>query len=95
MGTATVNPFQKMGFLQRQVEESVFKVPKQDVLKGLTLVGQEAIPQRQSSPIPGDPQQENSANGQIIMEKPLFTPGPTYHLQVQTERDYFVCQETE
>lgn len=66
MGTTTVNPFQKMCFLQGQVEESVFKVPKQDVLKGLTLVGQEAIPQRQSSLIPGNTQQENSANGQTV-----------------------------
>lgn len=66
MGTAAVNPLQKMCFLQCQVEESVIKVPKQDIPKGLTLVGQEAIPQRQSSPIPGNPQQENSTNGQTI-----------------------------
>ena len=56
MRAAAVNPLQKVRFLQRQVEEGVFKVPEQDVSEGLTLVGQEPIPQRQSGPIPGNPQ---------------------------------------
>lgn len=69
-----------MRFLQRQVEESVIKVPKQDISESLTFVGQEVIPQRQGSPISGNPQQEDSTDGQAILEKTLFTPGPSYHL---------------
>lgn len=71
-----------MCFLQRQVEEGVFKVPEQDIPKGLTLVGQELIPQRQSSAIPGNPEQENSTDGHAIPEKSLFTPCPTHHLKI-------------
>lgn len=82
MRAAAVNPFQKMCFLQCQVEEGVFEVPEQDIPKGLTLVGQEPIPQRQSSPIPGNPEQENRTDGHAIWEKSLFTPGPTYHLKI-------------
>lgn len=70
-----------MCFLQRQVEEGVIKVPEQDIPKRLTLIGQEPIPQRQRSTIPGNSQQENSTDGHTILEKSLFTPGPTYHLK--------------
>lgn len=86
VGAAAVNPFQKMCFLQCQVEESVIKVPKQDIPKGLTLIRQEAIPQGQSGPILRNSKQEYSANGQTILEKSLFSPGPTYHLQEMTNR---------
>ncbi len=81
MRTAVVDPLEKMCFLQRQVEECVIKVPEQDVPKGLTLVGQEPIPQRQSGPIPRNSQKENGADRHTIWEKFLFTPGPTYHLK--------------
>lgn len=90
MGAAAVNPFQKMCFLQCQVEESVIKVPKQDIPKGFTLISQEAIPQRQSSLILRDSQQEYSANGQTILEKSLFTPGPTYHLQKMMKQEKMI-----
>ena len=70
-----------MCFLQCQVEEGVLKIPEQDVPEGFTLVGQQPIPQRQSGPIPGNPQQENSTDGHTILEKALFTPGPTHHLR--------------
>lgn len=87
MRAAVVNPFKEMCFLQRQVEEGVVKVPQQDVLKGLTLVGQKPIPQRQSCPIPGNPEEEKSADRNTIFEKSLFTPGPTYNLKVITRRE--------
>lgn len=81
MRTGAVDPFQKVRFLQCQVEEGVVKVPQQDVPKGLTLVFQKPIPQGQGSPIPGNPQQEKSTDGHAILEMSFFTPGPTYHLK--------------
>lgn len=81
MRTAAVDPFQKVRFLQCQIEEGILKVPKQDVPIDLTLVGQKPIPQRQGSPIPGNPQQKNSADRHTLLEMPLFSPGPTYHLK--------------
>lgn len=73
-----------MCFLQGQVEERVVEVPQQDVVEGLTLVGQESIPQRQLAVVPGNAQQENRANGSSIMELSLLTPRPSHHLRDET-----------
>lgn len=75
-----------MRFFQRQVEECVFKVPEQDVSKGLTLVGQEPVPQRQSSPIPRNPEQEHGTDRDTVLEMSFFTPGPAYHLKIRDKK---------
>ena len=72
-----VDPFQEVGLLQRQVEEGVVKVPQQDVLKGLALVRQEALPQREARPVLRDAQQENGADGQSVPKESFPAPGPT------------------
>lgn len=70
-------------------------------MKGLTLVGQEAIPQRQRGAIPRNPQQENGTDGQTVSEKTLFTPRSSHHLReteaksctsIQTRRN-LLCTE--
>lgn len=85
MGAAAVDPFQKMGFLQRQVEEGVLKIPQKDVPKGLALVGQEPIPERQGGATPGNAQQEHGTDGHTGVISSLLTPRPTHHLhEIQT-----------
>lgn len=79
--TAAVDPLQKVCFLQSQIEKGIIKVPEQDVPKRFTLIGKEAIPQRQGGPIPGNSQEENCANGYTIVKKSLLAPGSTYHLK--------------
>lgn len=74
-----------MGFLQRQVEERVLKIPQQDVLEGLALVGQEPIPERQGGATPGNAQQEHGPDGNGVVKSALLTPRPTHHLlEIQT-----------
>lgn len=90
MGAAVVDPFQKMRFLQREVEESVVEIPKEDVMKGLTLVGQEAIPQRQCGAVPWNPQQEDGTDGQTVSEKTLLTPRSSHHLRKNEGQEFLL-----
>lgn len=87
MGTAAVDPVQKMCLLQSQVEEGVFKVPDQDVPECPALVGQEPLPKRQRTAVPGDPQQEQGPDGNTRVERPLLTPRLTHHLQQETPEE--------
>ena len=80
MWAAAIDPLEEMSFLQRQVEEGVLKVPEQDVLVGVALVEQQAVPQGQGALVPGYPQKEHRTEGNAVLGRPLPTPRLTHHL---------------